>query len=126
VVVFDLWEENAYTDVARVFARLLEPHIFRSAAKVVVHNTRMAEHYHVKHGISCAVLPTSAEPWELAPPREPQQGDDQEILFAGAIYWAQEDALRRLSHVTRGLEGVRLTIVGSRTEDAALRDRGIF
>jgi glycosyltransferase involved in cell wall biosynthesis len=126
IVVFDLWEENAYTDVARVFARVLEPRIFRSAAKVVVHNARMAEHYRAKHGISCAVLPTSAEPWELASPGERPQEDEREILFAGAIYWAQEDALRRLSRVTRDLAGVRLTVVGSRADEATLRDQGIF
>ena len=68
-----------------------------------------------KHGISCAVLPTSAEPWELAPPRERPQEDDREILFAGAIYWAQEDALRRLGQV--GARARRRTPDGGRVAD---------
>jgi glycosyltransferase involved in cell wall biosynthesis len=126
VMVFDLWEENAYTDAARALARVLEPRIFRNAAKIVVHNSRMAEHYRAKHGISCAVLPTSTEPWALAPAREPRQDQDREILFAGAVYWAQEDALRRLSRVTRDLDGVRLTVVGSQADERSLREQGIL
>ena len=99
VMIFDLWEENAYTDVARAMARVLEPRILRSAALVLVHNDEMAEHYRAKHGISCAVLPTSVEPWDpVASPPRPEESV-REILFAGAVYWAQEEALRRLSRV---------------------------
>jgi glycosyltransferase involved in cell wall biosynthesis len=104
---------------------MLEPRILRSAARVVVHNEQMAEHYRAKHGISCAVLPTSVESWDPVPPKARQKDSAREVLFAGAIYWAQEDALRRLSRVTRDLEGVRLTVVGSRTDDTALRALGI-
>jgi hypothetical protein len=126
-MIFDLWEENAYTDVARALARVLEPRILRSAALVLVHNDEMAEHYRAKYGISCAVLPTSVEPGEpklaISQTREPE--DVGEILFAGAVYWAQEEALRRLSRVTRELEGVRFTLVGARSDEAALRALGI-
>jgi glycosyltransferase involved in cell wall biosynthesis len=125
VMVFDLWEENAYDGFARALARVLEPRILRNAARVVVHNDKMAQHYHAKHGISCAVLPTSVEPWQTAPAETRRPDDCREILFAGAVYWAQEDSLRRLSRATRGLDGVRLTIVGSGTDEAALRERGI-
>jgi glycosyltransferase involved in cell wall biosynthesis len=125
VMVFDLWEENAYNGVARAFARKLEPRILRNAARIVVHNEQMAEHYRAKHGIHCAVLPTSIEPWEPVAPEPMPRETGREVLFAGAIYWAQEDALRRLSRVTRDLEGVQLTLVGSRTEESALRAVGI-
>lgn len=126
VMVFDLWEENAYTGVARRLARLLEPRIFRGAARIVVHNEQMAEHYRTKYGLECPVLPTSVEPWEtVSSPAEPRHEKVREILFAGAVYWAQEDALRRLSRVTESLPGVRLTILGSSAEAEALRERGI-
>jgi glycosyltransferase involved in cell wall biosynthesis len=125
VMIFDLWEENAYTDVARAMARVLEPRILRGAALVLVHNEEMAEHYRVKHGISCAVLPTSVEPWEPVASAPRSAASVREILFAGAVYWAQEEALRRLSRVTRELKGVRLTLVGARSDEAALRARGI-
>jgi hypothetical protein len=125
LMIFDLWEENAYTDGARALARVLEPPVLRSSALVVVHNDQMAGHYRAKYGISCAVLPTSIEPWEPGAPQASGQGNVREILFAGAVYWAQEEALRRLSRVTRDLEGVRLTLVGSRSDEAALRTLGI-
>ncbi|HJU37621.1 MAG TPA: glycosyltransferase [Gaiellaceae bacterium] len=125
VMVFDLWEENTYNRFARALAHALEPRILRRAARVVVHNDKMAEHYRAKHGISCAVVPTSVEPWQTASPRPRRPDGAREILFAGAIYWAQEDALRRLSRVAQELDGVRLTIVGSGSDEAALRARGI-
>jgi glycosyltransferase involved in cell wall biosynthesis len=125
VMVFDLWEENAYTNVARALARVLEPRIFRGAALVIVHSPQMAEHYRVKYGISCSVLPTSVEPWQSTPSQPRRQDGTREILFAGAIYWAQEDALRRLSRVTRDLDRVRVTVVGSRSAEADLRAQGI-
>jgi hypothetical protein len=125
VMVFDLWEENAYTDVERLFARLLEPRVFCSGTQIVVHNEQMAQHYRAKYGITCTVLPTPVEPWAPSPTPRRQQEHGREILFAGAVYWAQEDALRRLSRAIRGLDGVRLTIVGSSTDDASLRMRGI-
>jgi glycosyltransferase involved in cell wall biosynthesis len=125
VMVFDLWEENAYTDVARRLARLFEPRIFLGAARIIVHNEQMAEHYRAKYGLQCAVLPTSVEPREVSAPAETRHKKVREILFAGAVYWAQEGALRRLSRVTESLPDVRLTILGSSAEAAALRERGI-
>jgi glycosyltransferase involved in cell wall biosynthesis len=125
VMVFDLWEENAYSDVARAFARVLEPRILRSAASVIVHNREMAEHYRAKYGIGCAVIPTSVEALPAALPRLRESEKCREILFAGAVYWAQEDALRRLSRVTRGLHGVRVAIVGAGADEEALRVLGI-
>lgn len=125
VMIFDLWEENAYTDVARTVARVLEPHLLRGAALILVHNDQMAEHYRAKYGISCAVLPTSVERWESALPEAHRPESVREILFAGAVYWAQEEALRRLSRVTRDLDGVRLTLLSPRSEEAALRTQGI-
>jgi glycosyltransferase involved in cell wall biosynthesis len=123
IMVFDLWEENAYTDIERRLAHVLEPTIFRRAARVIVHCPEMAEHYRVKHGLECSVVPTPVEAWE--PERHARTGREREILFAGAVYWAQEDSLRRLSAATRGLDGASLTIVGSWADEDALRRRGI-
>jgi glycosyltransferase involved in cell wall biosynthesis len=122
VMVFDLWEENAYSGVARKTAKLLEGRILRSAGTVVVFCGQAAEHYRRKHGVTCEVLDTPIEP--AADGRSPDRDPDLplEILVGGAIYWAQEDAVRRLLRVAARVPEVRVTILG---DEASLRARGI-
>jgi glycosyltransferase involved in cell wall biosynthesis len=120
VMVFDLWQENAYGVVPRLLARLLERRLLRGAAGVVVYCEAAAEHYRDKHGVECAVIATpieiAGEP-RFEPPREPA-----EVLVAGAVYWAQEDAVRRLLRAAAAVPGARVTMVG---DERALRDRDL-
>jgi glycosyltransferase involved in cell wall biosynthesis len=120
VMAFDLWEENAYAPAERRLARLLERRILREAAAVVVYCERAAEHYRAKHGATCAVIATPIEaPDEAAP--DPGAVDPGEVLVAGAVYWAQEDAVRRLTRAAASA-GMTVTILG---DEADLRRRGI-
>lgn len=110
--VFDLWEENAYGDVDRRVARLLERGLWRRATAILVHDRELADHYARKHGVDGSVMPTPIEVRPSTPrPAEPADGV-REVLFAGALYWAQVDALRRLARVCAGMDDVRLTVVG--------------
>jgi glycosyltransferase involved in cell wall biosynthesis len=111
IMIFDLWAENAYTAPERSLARLFERRVLRAADAVVVHCREMADFYRQKHGIECEVVPTAIDLWEPAarPPRTPPA----EVVFAGAVYWAQEDAVRRLADAVRQLDGVRLTLIGA-------------
>lgn len=124
LMIFDLWAENAYTEVERALARVAEPLLFRHAAAILVHCREMAEHYRAKHGIECVVLPTPVEPWQPERSRSDERGES-EVLFAGAVYWAQEDSLRRLTTALRDVPGVGVTIVGSWSDERALLGRGI-
>jgi glycosyltransferase involved in cell wall biosynthesis len=124
VMVFDLWAENAYTEVERALARVAEPALLRHAAAVIVHCREMADHYRDKYGLDCVVLPTPVEPW-LLEQATPNRDEEAEVLFAGAVYWAQEDSLRRLTRALREVPGVGVTIVGSWSDESALRERGI-
>jgi glycosyltransferase involved in cell wall biosynthesis len=109
--VFDLWEENAYRHADRLVARALERGLWRRAAAILGHDQELADHYARKHGTPGRVLPTPIEIPETEPSRAPQ-GPTREVLFAGALYWAQEEALRRLARVCRAMPDVRLTVVG--------------
>ena len=121
VMAFDLWEENAYAPAERRLAGLLEPRIMREAAAIVVYCENAAEHYRRKHGATCAVIATPIDvPEEVADPGAAVP-DPSEVLVAGAVYWAQEDAVRRLVRAARSA-GATVTILG---DEADLRRRGI-
>ena len=121
IMVFDLWEENAYNDVDRWIARRLERRLWRGAAAVIGYDEPIADHYERKHGVRARVIAT---PIELGEPsangdRPASPGGTSDVVFAGALYWAQLDALLRLSRVCRGLPQVRLTFIGDADEARA-------
>jgi hypothetical protein len=121
IMVFDLWEENAYSDVQRAVAHRLEPRIFRSAAKVVGYCQEIVDLYRAKHGIEGAFIRTPIEvgpPPPAARPRPP--GEPAELLMAGAVYWVQEDAVRRLLRVAGRVEDLRTTIIADGAQLAAV------
>ncbi len=121
--VFDLWEENAYSDVERWTARRCEGPIWRRAAAVISHAEEMSAYYERKHGVRCFVLPTPVDPGSEPPPRAAALPDvPREVLYAGALYWAQIDALTRLSRACAALDDVRLTVIG---DPDAVRAAGI-
>ncbi len=117
VMVFDLWAENAYAAPDRWLAARLERPLWRSAAAVVVYCEEMADHYRSKHAIECAVIATPIDPSPagVASPR------GEEVLVAGAIYWAQEDAVRRLLRAAPRA-GLEVAVLG---DERDLRARGL-
>lgn len=124
--VFDLWEENAYNEAERWIAARLERGLWRRAAAILGHDQEVSDHYARKHAVAARVLPTPI----VVPPApaadRPQESrprtGTREVLFAGSLYWAQEDALRRLAGACRRLDDVRLTVVG---DERAIRAAGI-
>jgi glycosyltransferase involved in cell wall biosynthesis len=110
--VLDLWEENTYPKFDLLVARRLERRLWRGAAAILVHSEEAAEHYVAKHGVRCRVLRTPIRDPSQPSPRPPHDSRS-EILCAGALYWAQEDAVRRLERAIIGLESdLTLTILG--------------
>ena len=100
VMVFDLWQENAYTDVQRAVAARLEPRILRGVGR----GRRLlpadsSSTSRAKYGIEAVDIPTPVEPRRRAH-RAAFAADgataSREVLLAGAVYWAQRDAVARL------------------------------
>jgi glycosyltransferase involved in cell wall biosynthesis len=120
--VFDLWEENAYSTADRRVAALLERGLWRRAAAVLGHDEEIAEHYARKHGVRGRVIPTPIEPGGGEPVAARSPEAPYEVLFGGSLYWAQEDALRRLARVCSAMDDVRLTVIG---DEAVARAKGI-
>ena len=122
LMAFDLWEENAYSPAERRLGRLLERRIVRHSAAVVVYCEEAAEHYRHKHGARCEVIATPIDLSGAAAAAPAAAAEPGEVLIAGAVYWAQEDAVRRLVRAAGGVEGATVTILG---DEADLRARGI-
>jgi hypothetical protein len=121
IMVFDLWEENAYSEVQRAVAHRLEPRIFRSAAKVVGYCREIVDLYRDKHGIEGAYIRTPIEVGPPPPAAAPRAaGEPAELLMAGAVYWVQEDAVRRLLRTAERIDGLRTTIIADAAQLAAV------
>jgi len=115
IFVFDLWEENAYSEVDRWVARRVERRIWRDAAAIVGHAQTLVDHYSRKHGVTPHAIPTPIDLAAASPvgaPRVRRPDEPREVLFGGALYWAQAEALERLARVCRSMDGVTLTVVG--------------
>jgi hypothetical protein len=133
VMVFDLWEENAYNDVQRAIARHLERRIFRSAAEVVGYCDQTVQYYRAKHGIHAAAIQTPVE-LDAGPDRErsdsPARADGRvraesngrELLVAGAVYWVQRDAVARLLSLRGCIDDLSIVAIGN---ERTLRAHGL-
>jgi glycosyltransferase involved in cell wall biosynthesis len=123
VMVFDLWEENAYSEVQRAVAACLEPHILRGAAAVVGYCPQIVEHFQAKYGIEAVQLPTPVEPGDepIVDESVPSDGH-REVLLAGAVYWAQRDAVARLLSLRGRVSGLQFVTIGG---EETLRDSGL-
>jgi glycosyltransferase involved in cell wall biosynthesis len=121
VMVFDLWEENAYGALARAVARRFEKRILGGAAALVAFSDRMSDHYRGKHGLTCEVIDTPIAAGPTTERAEVKGRGPVDILVGGAVYWAQEDAVRRLLRVAARMPDVTTTMVG---DEAELRGRG--
>jgi glycosyltransferase involved in cell wall biosynthesis len=113
VMVFDLWEENAYSDVQRAVAARLEPRILRGAASVVGYCAQTVEHYRTKYGIETEAIPTPVVP-DVEQPVAPADGAaPRRLLLAGAVYWAQRDAVARLLSLRGRIPNLEMVTIGS-------------
>jgi hypothetical protein len=126
--VFDLWEENAYAASDRVIARWAERGLWRSAAAIVVHAEEMVEHYQTKHGVLSHVFRTPIDESQTAVAvRTPDDDVGQwEVLVAGAVYWAQVEALRRVAAAVRSIPWASFTVVGDPALQTATLDAAVY
>ena len=106
VHLFDLFAGNRYSPPKRLLAWRTERDILTSARRVFVPNEAMAAHYRGRLGISPVVIPNGT----LIPVQPPERevANPSTILYTGAIYWAQRDALQNLAAAMQQLPGVKL------------------
>jgi glycosyltransferase involved in cell wall biosynthesis len=109
VHLFDLLAGNRYTLPKRVLASSAERFVLTQASKVAVPNEAMAGYYRARLGIEPIVVPNGIAVPPFTPAK-PAVSTPPTILYTGAIYWAQLDAVRDLAHALRRLPAVRLQL----------------
>lgn len=122
VMLLDIYARNAYSVLKRAVAQLTEGRVLREARRVFVTNALTREHYRSLYGIQASVIEHSAvlrgSRWR--PARHPAT-----ILYTGAIYWAQHDALADLSDAVRLVPNVRVHLLTD-IDEAQLRRSGLL
>ena len=84
---------------------------------------QIVEHYRAKYGIEAVDIPTPVEPGGDPDLGEPSVDDgSREVLLAGAVYWAQRDAVARLLSLRGRIPGLRMVTIGG---EETLRHSGL-
>jgi len=122
VMLLDIYAGNAYSILKRLVARLTEGVVVRGARRVFVTNEVTREHYFTLYGIQASVVEHSAIVRKVhsRPAKRPAT-----ILYTGAIYWAQQDALADLCEAVRTIPGVNVHL-STDINETQLRRSGLL
>jgi glycosyltransferase involved in cell wall biosynthesis len=124
VFLFDIFAENGLSQPKRVLARRMEEEIVKYAAKVFVLNQRASDYYEAKYGIRPIVVPNPA-PVAAELPDTPKPRTEPVIVYTGAVYFAQQDALQNLVQALKLVPGTSLRIFTG-ASDRQLRRYGLM
>ena len=96
---FDPVEEFRMGRIQKVLVKRLMPRLVKYASKFIVMSNTLADHYRVKYGIKCEVLPHSVRingSEDATVPEDGLMNEETEIIFSGKISKYQEDSLLNL------------------------------
>lgn len=115
ILLFDLYAHNNFSFPKRVLANLMERKILRHASHVFVTNEKTREYYQRLYQIDPAVI---EHPIRI--PLEVQAKPSKEkpiIMYTGAVYWAQRDAVVNLVKALDMVPEVSLKIFTAATKE---------
>jgi glycosyltransferase involved in cell wall biosynthesis len=116
------WPNRAY----RLFVRCVEPFIMKRAAGVIVPNEFLRDEYNARYGVSCTVV-RNPHPYPDSIPAEVRgtmaKGEIR-IVFSGAVYHVNYDALRSLLAAIESMNRpeIKLHIYTAQSEEQAGRE----
>jgi len=111
VYLFDWYAYQWTGRTLRWIAQRLEPMILRKAVTVVTHSLPLQEEVARRYRIRAIHIPNPADESALSCPRPaqwPSSADRATVLFAGAIYAANDDAIQNLILAMKELSHVPL------------------
>ena len=105
--LFDDYSTKWAGATARLFARVVEPLLLRSAAGVIVPNEFLAEELERRHGLEAAVIRNACDLalYEMEDSDVPDYEGELRIVYTGVVYDAHFGALRNVLAMTPLLGG---------------------
>lgn len=127
--LFDSYSHQWVNRVDRFFAQLLEPILLRGSAGIIVPNEFLRDELRRRYGVEATVIhnPCDIAEYEAIPDDTPDRNtEDISIVYTGAVYAAQYDAMRNLLAAIKLLEqpNVRLHIYTAQSPHE-LEEKGI-
>lgn len=131
IFLFDLYDGNFLENpFDRLFARLLECHIVKNAKYLFVTNEGTREYYQRKHGVRAYVVHNSIvvdQHTKIKIPSKRKPGSPYKIIFAGVIYWAQLDSIKRIIQAVRSMRNIEVGFwIYAPQPNTSLQKMGIF
>lgn len=125
---YDLYYGNKSSFIYRTLAYFLEPRLFKSAEKIFVMNELLKEHYEKKYNREVFVIRNSIAIEDYPKPIEKKDNSPIfKIVFTGAVYWAQSQAIRNLIKAVNNLKDKNIQFWIYTTYDKkAIHEQGIF
>lgn len=111
LLMFDLYRGNNFYPFEAVVASLFEGLLFKKAEQIFVAGEGMLEYFkkHYRHPFTLVANSINFKDFQpQSPPLE--AGQPCKILYSGAIYWAQADALKTLVEAIKGDDDYQLFI----------------
>lgn len=109
VFLFDPYKGNKFAPFRILAASIFEKTIIRNAAKVFVAGEGIGELYQKLYDLKCITIPNSQEIPRKAP-KVRRAKLPLKVVYTGAYYWAQEDAIERFRRAASNLSWVQFDL----------------
>lgn len=117
--LLDLYAHNNYSLIKKVLALYFEGRILRYADKVFVTNEKTKSYYEKLYGIHPIVIKHITKIPDIVTAKE--VSENPLILYTGAVYWAQNDAVYNLVQALKHIPEARLKIYSGTTKSQLAR-----
>jgi len=109
IFLFDIYKGNKFAPARIPVATALDKKIITNARKVFAAGEGIGEYYQKLYGKTCITIANSCEiPAKV--PMARQVKLPMKIVYAGAYYWAQEEAIERVRSATKKLPWVKFDL----------------
>lgn len=109
VFLFDIYKGNKFAPARILVATLLDKKIIKNARKVFAAGEGIGKYYQKLYGKACITIANSCEiPTSL--PKTRKASLSMKIVYTGAYYWAQEDAIERFRNAVNMLPWVKFDL----------------
>jgi len=106
----DLYKENSFSGVWKIFVSLRERIFFRYARTIITFSEEVCDMYKVQYGknLPCEVIRQSLDKKPVPLKETSSPKNYAEIIFTGNIYWAQQESLENMIKAVDTIDDINL------------------